>query len=59
MTPCPLHPDVTQPCHVCGVARVRAALHDAPRPPQPAPTKPDPVHDLAVTRARADREANR
>ena len=56
MTPCPLHPDVTQPCHVCGVARVRAELAAAPRPARPEP-KPDPVHDLAVTRARADREA--
>ena len=72
--PCPDHPralaNALGQCPACnseaaradnptGVARVRAALQVAPRPPQPAPTKPDPVHDLAVTRARADREANR
>ena len=70
--PCPDHPralaNALGHCPACiseaaradnptGLARVRAALHDAPRPPQPAPTKPDPVHDLARARAELDRKA--
>lgn len=56
--PCPLHPEVTQPCHLCGIARVRAALSAAPRPPRPAEPA-NPTHDLARARARADKEARK
>ena len=59
MSVCDLHPEHDRPCHVCGLARVRAALQVAPRPARPTPDKPDPVRDLAQARARADREANR
>ena len=54
MTTCDLHPDVDRPCHVCGIARVRAALAAAPRPATPAQPA-DTIHDLAAARARADR----
>jgi len=52
---CPLHPDTPRPCHLCGIARVRAAMATAPRPRKPA-EPPDPIHDLAAARARADRD---
>lgn len=61
MNTCPLHPDVLRPCHLCGIARVRAALRVAPKP-APVVTrddKPDTTHDLALARKRADREAGR
>ncbi len=51
---CPLH-DTDQPCHVCGIARVRAALAVAPKPTvhtEPTTT----LHELAIVRARAERK---
>ena len=58
MKPCPLPPDATEPCRPdqCGVARVRTALTSAPRKQTRTTDKPDPVHDLAKARARADRQ---
>lgn len=56
MSTCPLHPETDQPCHLCGIARVRAALAVAPRKTTTTTDKPDPVHDLATARARADRQ---
>ena len=38
--PCPMHPDVERPCPKCGIARVRAALKAAPRPPRDVEPKP-------------------
>jgi hypothetical protein len=44
--------------HAAGAANAKAALRAAPRPPHATePPKPDPVRDLAIVRARADREA--
>ena len=42
--------------HHAGIAAVKDALANAPRPPAPHDPKPDPIHDLARARARADRE---
>lgn len=51
---CPLHPDTEQPCHVCGIARVRAALAVAPRTRRPG-DEADTTQARAIERARADR----
>lgn len=60
MTTCPLHPDQQKPCPTCGAAMVRAALSVAPKPPHPEPErKPDTTRDLAIARAKADREEQR
>jgi hypothetical protein len=55
MSQCPLHPETLQPCHLCGIARVRAALAVAPRGPARTPEPVSPVHDLAKARARTGR----
>ena len=55
MTACPLHPDAERPCHVCGVARVRAALAAAPRTPRDTDPEPDTTHARALDRARKEK----
>ena len=43
--------------HAAGAATVREALRSAPRPPRAQePRKPEPIRDLAVARALADKE---
>jgi hypothetical protein len=51
---CLVHPPILEPCPKCGIARVRAALQAAPRPPA---HRPDPAgrHAAAINRARAER----
>jgi hypothetical protein len=46
---CPFH-GIEAPCHVCGIARVRAAI--VPPPSRDDPADDDPVRARAIQRAR-------
>jgi hypothetical protein len=53
---CPLH-GIERPCHICGVARVRAAI--TPFVHRDDPDEHDPTRARAIARARAERREAR